>query len=488
MKFPKNFKFGAATAAYQVEGATKEDGKGIVIWDKYLAEQQRFSPDPAADFYHRYPVDLKIAHDFGMTVVRLSISWARIFPEGTGAVEPRGVAYYHKLFKECLDQGIEPYVTLHHFDTPQVLQDKGGWLSQEMLDAFVEFAKFCFKEFPEVTYWITINEPTSMAIQQYVSGTFPPAEKNNFHKAMQAEHNQNLSHARIVNAYKEMNLGGQIGVVHALQTVYPYDPENPGDVHAAALMDAFEDRFYLDGTLAGKYSDETLSLWQEILNANDQEMIEISDQDVAILTKAADQLDFVGVNYYFSKFEREYHGVTEVVHNGSGDKGSSVNRLRGIGEEKLRPGIETTDWDWAIYPEGMYDQLMRIHDNYPKVKDLYITENGIGLKESLPENATPDTVIDDQKRIDYLAPHMKEVQRAIADGVNVRGYFMWSLQDQFSWTNGYSKRYGFIFVDFNDQKRYLKKSAYWFNDMIRTGEIPDKNWKLETQTTISEGQ
>lgn len=202
-KFPKDFYFGGATAAYQCEGATKEDGKGEVIWDKYLREQGTINPDPACDFYHRYPEDLDLCKKFHINAIRVSIDWARIFPEGEGKIEPRGIEYYHKLFKKCHEDGVEPFVTLHHFDTPQALQDKGGWLSQEMLDAFVEYAKFCFKEYAdEVRYWITINEPTSMAGQQYVSGTFPPAYKDQFDKCFEAEYNQNLVHARIVNAYK----------------------------------------------------------------------------------------------------------------------------------------------------------------------------------------------------------------------------------------------------------------------------------------------
>lgn len=222
---PEDFYFGGATAAYQVEGATKEDGKGEVIWDKYLHEQGTINPDPAADFYHRYPTDLDLCKKFHINAIRVSIDWARIFPEGTGKLEPRGVAYYHKLFKKCHEDGVEPFVTLHHFDTPQALQDKGGWLSEEMLDAFVDYAKFCFKEFgDEVKYWITINEPTSMAGQQYVSGTFPPAYTNEFAKCFQAEYNQNLVHARIVNAFKAGGYDGKIGVVHALQTVYPASP------------------------------------------------------------------------------------------------------------------------------------------------------------------------------------------------------------------------------------------------------------------------
>ncbi|WP_125764217.1 6-phospho-beta-galactosidase [Companilactobacillus hulinensis] len=469
---PKDFVMGGASAAYQVEGATKEDGKGRVLWDDYLEKQGRFSPDPAADFYHKYEEDLTLAEKYGVQVIRVSIAWSRIFPDGAGKVEPRGVAFYHKLFAACEKHHIVPYVTLHHFDTPERLHNNGDWLSQEMLDDFLAYARYCFKEFPEIKNWITINEPTSMAIQQNVSGTFPPATTGRFDLAFQAEHNQNVVHARIVNAYKDMNLGGKIGVVHALQTVYPYS-DSASDKHAADLMDAFEDRLYLDGTLAGEYHKETLDLVKEILDANNQPMFKYTDEEMVELSKAAHQLDFVGVNNYFSKWMRAYNGASETVHNGTGAKGSSVNRLHGIGEEKKPDDVETTDWDWSIYPKGMHDILMRIHDEYPLVPETYVTENGIGLKESLPDNVTDNTIIDDPKRIDYLTKYFGAIADAIHDGANVKGYFMWSLQDQFSWTNGYSKRYGMFFVDFPTQKRYVKRSALWFKKLSETHVIED---------------
>ncbi|QVI35249.1 6-phospho-beta-galactosidase [Lacticaseibacillus chiayiensis] len=471
-QLPKDFVMGGATAAYQVEGATKEDGKGQVLWDPFLKKQGRFSPDPAADFYHRYDEDLALAEQYGHQVIRISIAWSRIFPDGAGAVESRGVAYYHRLFAACAKHHIVPFVTLHHFDTPERLHEAGDWLSQEMLDDFVDYAKFCFKEFPEIKHWITINEPTSMAVQQYTSGTFPPAEKGRFDKTFQAEHNQMVAHARIVNLFKSMKIDGEIGIVHALQTVYPYS-DTKEDQHAADLQDALDNRLYLDGTLAGEYAPQTLALVREILDANHQPMFHSTPEEMQTIKKAAQQLDFVGVNNYFSKWLRVYHGKSETIHNGTGAKGSSVSRLHGIGEEKKPESVETTDWDWPIYPRGMYDILMRIHNDYPLVPAIYVTENGIGLKESLPSEVTSKTVIADPKRIDYLKKYLGAIADAIDDGANVRGYFVWSLQDQFSWTNGYSKRYGLFFVDFETQKRYIKQSAEWFKKVCERHVIPD---------------
>jgi len=469
MKFPTDFYFGGATAAFQTEGAVKEGNKGEVLWEPFLKKQGLFDPEPACDFYHRYPEDLKLSGDFGLNSIRISIAWTRIFPTGSGQPEQAGVEYYHNMFAECRKNGIEPFVTLHHFDTPETLRQTGDWLNEENITKFVDYAKFCFQEFSEINYWITINEPTSMAVQQYTTGTFPPGEKYNFHKTFQAEHNLNLAHARVVNAFKKLQISGQIGVVHALQTVYPFDPAKKGDVHAAKLQDTLDNRLFLDGTLGGEYGQETLSLMNEILAANDQAEISISDSEMTELTQASDQLDFVGVNYYFSKYMKEYHGISETIHNGTGKKGSSISRLQGIGESGVPDGIEMTDWDWPINPQGLYDQLERIHTNYPKIHDIYITENGLGLKEEKPAE---NEILDDSKRIDYIKIHLQEVLRAINNGINVKGYFVWSLQDMFSWTNGYSKRYGLFFVDFDTQKRYPKKSAYWFKELTETKELP----------------
>lgn len=474
-EFPTDFYFGGATAAYQVEGATKEDGKGEVIWDKYLREQGTINPDPAADFYHRYATDLDLCKQFKLNAIRVSIDWAKIFPDGVGEINPKGVAFYHSLFKKCHEVNVEPFVTLHHFDTPQVLQAKGGWLSEEMLEAFVNYAKFCFQEYSdEVKYWITINEPTSMAGQQYVSGTFPPAYINRFDKCFQAEYNQNLVHAKTVNEFKNGEYPGEIGIVHALQTVYPAS-SSEGDKHAAALKDTLENRFYLDGTLKGKYTPKTLELVREIIESNYQKMIEIRPEDIKILQRAAKQLDFLGVNYYFSKFMKEYHGESVIQHNGNGEKGTDVNKMNGVGEEIHPTDLPATDWDWIIYPKGMYDQLKRIYADYPMIKEIYITENGMGYKDKLINKYT---LIDDSPRIDYLKAHIGEVARGIADSIPIKGYFVWSLQDQFSWTNGYSKRYGLFYVDFKTQKRFPKKSAYWYKTLIENKKIIfDKDYK-----------
>lgn len=283
-KLPKGFVWGGATAAYQVEGATKVDGKGKTMWDDYLKKQGRFSPDPASDFYHLYPEDIELAKLYNLNAIRVSISWSRIFPTGTGEPNKAGVVYYHRLFADCLANGITPYVSLHHFDTPKTLFDKGDWLNRETIDAFVKYADFCFKEFTEVKHWFTINELISLAFSQYIQGSFPPSHHFDVTSAIQAQHNELLAHAKVVNLFKDKGYDGQIGLIHVLQPVYPY-PETPANQHAADLEDAFMNRFLLDGTFKGEYTPETMKLINELLKVNNAHLT-IEDGDMDILKKA----------------------------------------------------------------------------------------------------------------------------------------------------------------------------------------------------------
>lgn len=460
---PKDFVWGGATAAYQVEGATKVDGKGKTMWDDYLKAQGRFAPDPASDFYHLYPEDIGLAKKYGLNAIRVSIAWTRIFPNGYGEPNQAGVAYYHKLFKTAIDAGVTPYVSLHHFDSPKTLFDTGDWLNRKNIDYFVDYAAFCFKEFPEVKNWFTINELISIATAQYIGGNFPPNHHFDVTSSIQAQHNELLAHARVVNLYKSLGYDGKIGLIHVLQPIYPIT-KTPANEHAAALYDAFINRFLLDGTLLGEYSDETMALINEILDANDAHL-DIADGDMAILKQASTQNDYFGMNYYQSQFIQAYDGPSGNQFNGTGDKGTSSFRFHGVGEIVANPDVPTTDWDWNIYPEGMYDMLKRVSRVYPNSHTIYITENGLGFKDKFDGS---DKVIDDEPRIDFIDQHLEALLKARAEGVNVQGYFVWSLQDQFSWANGYNKRYGLFYVDFKTQKRYIKQSAVWFKELADT--------------------
>lgn len=459
MNLPKDFIYGAATAAYQAEGAIQENNKGKTYWDDYLAEQAIFDPSNASDFYHLYPEDLRLAKEFGLNGIRISIAWTRIFPDGIGQKNEAGIAFYHQLIDTCLAEGVEPYVTLHHFDTPQPLYLEGDWLNRKNLDYFLAFAKVCFEEYGhKVTKWITINEPWSVVAGQYIVGHFPPNIHYDIPKAIQAMHNMMLAHAKVVTLYKDMNLPGEIGIVQILESKYPITAANE-DIAAAHLEDTLANRFMLDAMFKGFYTAETLATINMILAKNNG-TLQIEASDRLLLETAAKQNDFLGVNYYTSHFLKSYEGENRIHHNGTGEKGSSVFALKGVGERVFNPDIPTTDWDWPIYPKGLHDMLVRIKNDYPNYHKIYVTENGMGYKDDII-----DGEIDDTPRIDYIEQHLEAISIAIKAGVNVKGYFLWSLMDVFSWTNGYNKRYGLFYVDFDTQNRYPKKSAYWYKNL-----------------------
>lgn len=464
-KLPKDFIFGGATAAYQAEGATDIDGKGPVAWDQYLKDNYWYTAEPASDFYHKYPVDLKLAEEFGVNGIRISIAWSRIFPNGFGEINSKGVDFYHKLFNECKRRNVEPFVTLHHFDTPLNLHSNGDFLNRDNIDHFVNYAAFCFEEFKEVKYWTTFNEIGPIGDGQYLVGKFPPGIKYDLAKVFQSHHNMMVSHARAVKLYKDKGYDGEIGVVHALPTKYPANPQNPEDVKAAELEDIIHNKFILDATYLGHYSEKTIKGVNHILDLNGGSL-DLRNEDFEILEAAKDLNDFLGINYYMSDWMTEFDGETEITHNATGAKGGSKYQIKGVGRREFDVDVPRTDWDWMIFPQGLYDQIMRVKNDYPNYKKIYITENGLGYKDEFIDN----TVYDDA-RIDYIKQHLEVLSDAINNGANVKGYFLWSLMDVFSWSNGYEKRYGLFYVDFETQERYPKKSAFWYKKVAETQEI-----------------
>lgn len=459
-KLPKEFILGGATAAYQAEGATSEDGKGKVAWDDYLEKQGRFSGDPASDFYHKYPIDLELSERFGVDAIRISIAWSRIFPNGDDEkANQAGVDFYHNLFEECKKRNVEPYVTLHHFDTPATLHDNGDFLNQHTIDSFVRYAKFCFEEYKdEVNYWVTFNEIWPVSSGQYLIGKFPPGIEYNFSKTFQSQHNMMVAHAKAIKLFKDNDYPGEIGIIHSLETKYPYE-NNESDKHAAYLYDVLANKFLLDATYKGHYTDEVMNAANEILEANDA-TLNVTKEELEILDSAKDLNDFLGINYYQSNFMRAYDGPNDITHNSTGDKGTSVFRLKGVGEQMFDMDIPRNDWDWLIYPDGLRDQMIRVSKEYPNYKKIFVTENGMGYKDKFDNG-----YIDDTPRIDYIRKHLIACVEAIEAGVNVEGYFLWSLMDVFSWSNGYNKRYGLFYIDFDTQERYPKKSAYWWKQL-----------------------
>jgi len=466
MKFSNDFIFGGATAAYQCEGATKEDGKGLVCWDVYYKETDGYNPDPASDFYHKYKEDIDNCVKFGINGIRVSIAWTRIFPKGYGEINELGVKHYHELFKYAIENGVEPLVTLHHFDTPYELNKNGDFTNREVQNYFIEYAKFCLNEFSEVTHWATFNEIWPWSVNQYITGTFPPGEKYQYNKTVECIHGMLYSHAVIVNYFNDNNINGEIGVIHSLESHYPYKKNDPSSVEAAKRVDAIANGLALEASFEGKYSQETLGRVNHILVTNGFEEFNPDPSDIEEMKRACDRIDFLGINSYSAHWHKDYEGENFHHHNGTGDRGTFKSALKGMSEEIKPEGLPRTDWDWIIYPQGLYDMIMRVSE-YKNCKKIYITENGMGIKEELNENNT----VEDDQRIDYVKDHLEVVLKANENGANVKGYYLWSLMDMFSWSNGYNKRYGFFFVDFDNQKRYPKKSAYWFKNLSETKEL-----------------
>ena len=326
------------------------------------------------------------------------------------------------------------------------------------------YAKFCFEEFTEVYYWSTFNEIYPVASNQYLLGSFPPEVQFDIAKTVTCLHNMMYAHARAVNVFKEGNYAGEIGVVHSLETKYPAS-ESLKDRHAAALDDALSIKFLLDATYFGYYSPETMELVNEILAANSQ-TVEIDEEDFIEMKKASNRNDFLGINNYGSHWVKAYDGESKLHYNTTGEKGTQVYQIKGIGERIVREDLPKTDWDWIIYPKGLYDLLIRIKNEYPNYNKIFITENGLGYKDEFEEG-----IIMDDARIDYVRQHFNSIADACEEGVNVAGYFIWSLMDVFSWVNGYTKRYGLFYIDFETQKRYPKESAYWYKFVSETKTI-----------------
>ncbi|WP_160673307.1 6-phospho-beta-galactosidase [Clostridium sp. C8-1-8] len=466
--FENDFIFGGATAAFQAEGATKEDGRGPCCWDVHLNRpESTFTGDAASDFYHKYKEDLELSKEFGVNGIRISIAWTRIIPDGVGEVNPKGIEYYSNLIDECIKNNVEPFITLHHFDTPLSLFEKGDWLYRDTIDYFVKFAKVCFENFGDrVKKWTTFNEAWAVAQNGYIIGNFPPSVKYDIPKAVQSMHNMMVAHSKVLNLYKSMNLPGEIGIIHTLEGKYPIT-DSAEDKRAAELDYTISNKFMLDACFKGYYAEDTIETINEILTQNGGKL-EIYDGDMEAFKEAAAQIDFLGMNYYSSHFLKAYDGESNIYHNGTGEKGTSIFALKGIGQRVNNPEVETTDWDWPIYPQGLRDMLIRIKNEYPNYKKIYVTENGMGYKDDFEAGK-----IDDTPRIAYIKRHMEAILEAKAQGVVVSGYFVWSLMDVLSWSNGYNKRYGLFYVDFATQNRYAKKSAYWFKKVSETKRLVD---------------
>ena len=442
-RFPSDFAWGAATAAYQVEGAATEDGRGESIWDRFTSVPGRVANGDtgrvACDSYHRYPEDVRLMRDLGLNAYRFSIAWPRVMPAGRGAVNAAGLDHYDRLVDELLANGIEPFPTLYHWDLPQALEDEGGWPARDTVEAFTEYVEVVVARLGDrVSRWITQNEPWVIAWLGYGRGEHAPGRRSD-RDALAAAHHVLLSHGRAVEVIRRERPDAKVGITIDVIPIHPLTGSE-ADLVATREEDGFRNRWILDPVLRGAYPEDLTRRFARILPT-------VEEGDLAAISAP---IDFLGVNYY-----RRH--VVKAGANGSGPVVVEV------------PEGEHTAVGWEVYPDGLHELLVRLHDEYDP-PPLYVTENGAAFGDTR-RNGT----VDDPERTSYIDRHLDAVARAIADGVAVDGYFVWSLLDNFEWARGYAPRFGLVYVDYATLERVPKQSYHWYREFIarqRNGAAP----------------
>ncbi|MBM3126863.1 MAG: beta-glucosidase [Chloroflexi bacterium] len=437
VQFPEGFVWGAATASYQIEGAWNEDGKGESIWDRFSHTpgkiQDGDTGDVACDHYHRWEADLNMMKEGGLKAYRFSTALPRILPQGRGRVNQAGVDFYSRLVDRLLELQIEPFLTLYHWDLPQSLQDEGGWPARPVVDAFMEYADVLSRALGDrVKNWITLNEPWVSAFIGYRLGHHAPGHED-LGEALAAAHHLLLAHGKVVPILRSNCSGANVGVTLNLTPQFPASPSFE-DRDAATWMDGYINRWFLDPLVGRGYP-------QDMAKHYGDKMASVKEMD---LDTVAVPVDFLGVNYYTR----------------------NISRSDRIPEAENSPrtvfrGDEVTEMDWEVFPEGLYRTLGRLHGEYG-FPAIYITENGAAFEDRV--NA--EGQVDDPARVSYLRRHLEQVHRAIGIGVPVKGYFVWSLMDNFEWGFGYSKRFGLVRVDYRTLQRIPKQSASWYGKVV----------------------
>ncbi len=463
MKFPHDFLFGAASAAYQVEGAWNQDGKGETNWDVFSKIPGKTfegtNGDVAVDHYNRYKEDIKLMAEMGLESYRFSISWARIIPDGDGEINQKGLDFYNNLIDECLKYGIVPFVTLYHWDLPQTLEEDGGWVNKRTSNAFIKYAEVCFKAFGDrVKHWITFNETIVFCKLGYIAGAHPPGLVNDQKKYFQATHNVFIAHAKSVEIYKSLKQYGEIGITHVFSPAFSVDNKEE-NILATNHANYYETFWYYDPILKGEYPKYVTDTLAERGLTPDW-----TQEELDLLKAQADNNDFIGLNYYQPQRVIKNHDNTVVEATRENSTGAPGNpSFDGVYKTVMMEDKVYTKWGWEISAEGFIDGLRLLKERYGDVK-MYITENGLGDEDPIIEDAIVDI-----PRIKYIEEHLKAVKTAIAEGINLKGYYAWSVIDLLSWLNGYKKQYGFIYVDHkNNLERKKKLSFHWYKQIIET--------------------
>ena len=455
-RFPDGFAWGTATASYQIEGAVDEDGRGPSIWDTFSHTpgkvQDGDTGDVADDHYHRYEEDVALMADMGVGWYRFSLAWPRIQPDGRGAMNERGIDFYARLVEALLAKGVQPWVTLYHWDLPQALQDRGGWPERDTAERFAEYALAVYDRLRDrVKDWTTLNEPWVSAFIGHATGRHAPGVQDGA-AALRAAHHLMLGHGLATEAMRGRgDADSRFGITLNVSPTVPAS-DDPADVDAARRADGLTNRIFLDPLLRGSYPADVL---EAVRGVTDGAHVQPGDEQ-----RIAVPLDFLGINYYYRT----------VVRGGAEPSGEPTPW---VGNEDIEPvsrGLPQTEMGWEIDPDGLHDFLVRVARDYPGVP-LYVTENGAAFADEKGS----DGQVHDPDRIAYLDGHFRAARRAIDDGVDLRGYFVWSLMDNFEWSFGYSKRFGLIHVDYETLERTPKDSARWYAQVTRANAVPARS-------------
>ena len=431
MNFPANFVWGVATSSFQIEGAAVEDGKGSSIWDQFCRVPGVIADgsdgDIACDHYHRWSDDLDLIASLGVNAYRFSVSWPRVRPSGSGVWNNKGLDFYERLIDGLLARGIKPYMTLNHWDLPSELQFKGGWASRDTVHRFVEYALGMDARLGDRVHAITThNEPWVMSVLGHKRGVFAPGIKDRS-IAMQVSHHLLLSHGMALQALRQQGCQSKLGIVLNLSPMHSAS-DSPQDIAKTELEDGLLLRWYLDPLFKNEYPADVVAHL-----GKDAPRVHAGDMDII-----STPMDFLGVNYY-SRSVVSSAGVWNVHQSGR----------------------EITEMGWEVYPEGLTELLLRIHGDYT-LPPIYVTENGGAFKDHCDNGQVHDPL-----RKDYIARHIAAVSDAIRQGVNMEGYMVWSLLDNFEWASGYEKRFGIVHVDYASQQRTLKDSAHWYKGFLQ---------------------
>lgn len=448
--FPEGFVWGAATSSQQIEGGRHEGGRGESIWDRFAARpgviEDGSAPDVACDHYHRWREDIELMRWLGLGAYRFSIAWPRVLPEGRGSVNATGLDFYDSLVDGLLEAGIEPYPTLYHWDLPQKLQDSGGWSTRDTAAAFVEYTEAVVHRLGDrVRRWVTHNEPWCAAILGHEEGHHAPGHHDPA-EALRAAHHLLLSHGWATEVLRREAPEAEVGIVHIHTPVHPAT-DSADDRDAARWLDSFFNRWYLDPVFRGSYPGDGVADRIALGHLKGPHLPFVEDGDLAAISAP---IDFLGLNYY----------SRAVMKAGPGGRPVDASTV---------PREERTEMGWEVYPEGLLESLRRVHRDYAPPA-IYVTENGAAFPDPPPQGDR----IADPRRVDYFRSHLIAARQAIAEGVPLKGYFAWSLMDNFEWGHGFLKRFGLFSVDYESLERRPKDSAFWYRDVVANNGFADE--------------